>query len=131
MVGGCCFVAGILAPLLGGLLTVIEWIVGVAAHPWLHIAGTTLFVVGIPLILFAGFSLDWGEGGQTKRTHYPDGSQRGAAGLAQITICAFVLGVALLASPRFIPNRLSSTYPVPTRSIEATSLVCQSRAVEI
>jgi hypothetical protein len=61
--GICCFIAGLVAPVLGGLLAVIEWIVGRAAHPWLHVAGTALFVVGIPLILFAGFCLDWAERG--------------------------------------------------------------------
>lgn len=76
--GICCFVAGLVAPVLGGLLAVVEWIVGSAAHPWLHVVSTALFVVGIPLILFAGFCLDWAEREQKKSLHNPDHARRGA-----------------------------------------------------
>ena len=46
---------------MGGLLATVEWIAETSLHPWLHVASTTLFVIGIPLILFAGFCLDWAE----------------------------------------------------------------------
>ena len=75
--GICCFLAGVLAPLLGGLLTVIEWIVGTAVHPWIHVTSTALFIVAIPLILFAGFCLDWAEQGQKKSPHYSPTSTSG------------------------------------------------------
>jgi hypothetical protein len=74
--GVCCLLAGLLAPLLGSLLTVIEWIVGAPAHPWLHVAGTALFIVAIPLILFAGFCLDWAEQGQKKSAHNTPSTKR-------------------------------------------------------
>jgi hypothetical protein len=59
--GVCCFVAGILAALLGSVLTASGWIIGVQLHPWIHAGGTALLIVTIPLILFAGFCLDWSE----------------------------------------------------------------------
>ena len=59
--GICCFIAGLVAPIVGGLLTMVEWIVETTDHRWLHVASTGLFVIGIPLILFAGFCLDWAE----------------------------------------------------------------------
>jgi hypothetical protein len=61
-----CFIAGLVAPVLGGFLAMAEWIVESADHRWLHVASTALFIVGIPLILFAGFCLDWAERGQKK-----------------------------------------------------------------
>jgi hypothetical protein len=62
--GICCFVLGLVVPILGGLLTVIEWIASPTAHYWIHIVATALFISGIPLILFAGFFLDWAESEQ-------------------------------------------------------------------
>jgi nucleotide-binding universal stress UspA family protein len=47
---------------------------------WLHVVATTLLVVGIPLILFAGFCLDWAEakpqGPQSDRTSNKHGVLR-------------------------------------------------------
>lgn len=63
MVGFGCFVGGILAPLLGMLLLAVEWAGATTAH-WFHVSGTGLLIMGIPLILFAGFCLDWAEAGQ-------------------------------------------------------------------
>lgn len=59
--GVFCFLTGILAGLLGSVLTASGWIVGAELHPWIHAAGTALLIVTIPLILFAGFCLDWAE----------------------------------------------------------------------
>lgn len=63
--GVCCLVMGLVAPLLGGLLTGIEWLLGMGQHPWIHVASTSFFIVGIPLILLAGFCLDWAEKAQS------------------------------------------------------------------
>jgi hypothetical protein len=92
-VGIACFIAGLLTPLLGSLLTFIGWIVGAAIHPWIHIAATALFIVAIPLILFAGFCLDWAAQGQKRRDC--DETQRGSAAPAQIAIVGTILGAAL------------------------------------
>jgi hypothetical protein len=59
--GVCCFLGGIMAALMGSLLSVGEWIVGTPLHLRIHIASTVLFITAIPLILFAGFCLDWAE----------------------------------------------------------------------
>lgn len=55
------FVGGILAGLVGSVLTALTWIVGAVAHPWLRGIGTALFIVTIPLLIFAGYCLDWME----------------------------------------------------------------------
>jgi hypothetical protein len=70
--GVCCFVAGILAGLLGSVLTATGWIIGVPLHAWVHAAGTALLIVTIPLILFAGFCLDWAERGKEKSLEDPN-----------------------------------------------------------
>jgi len=59
--GALCFLGGLLAALMGCLLTAALWIIGADLHPWISDADTTLFAVAIPLILFAGFWLDWSE----------------------------------------------------------------------
>lgn len=99
--GAVCFVAGILSALMGSLLTASEWIVGGPVHPWIHAAGTALLILTIPLILFAGFCLDWAEKGQDKPLDDPKQTQRGAVALAQIAIIAIITGVALLAPAAF------------------------------
>ncbi|MDQ1728314.1 MAG: hypothetical protein QOD33_439 [Pyrinomonadaceae bacterium] len=95
--GACCFVAGIVAALLGSLLTASGWVLGAALHPWIHAAGTLFLIAAIPLILFAGFCLDWAERERGKADRDPPSAQRGAAALAQIAVIATILGVALLA----------------------------------
>ena len=77
--GLACFAAGILAPLLGMLLLAIEWVASGVDHPWLHFTSTTLLIVGIPLILFAGFWLDWAERGQRENRPNSNGTQRGVS----------------------------------------------------
>lgn len=77
MGGACFFVAGIVAPLLGSLLTASGWIFGADVHPWLHAAGTALFVIAIPLILVAGVCLDWAEREQEKPLHDREEVQEG------------------------------------------------------
>jgi sterol desaturase/sphingolipid hydroxylase (fatty acid hydroxylase superfamily) len=67
-VGVGCFIAGILAPVLGMFLLAVAWIAGAMFHPWLHVSGTVLLIAGIPLILFAGFCLDWAERSPISKT---------------------------------------------------------------
>jgi hypothetical protein len=57
----CCFAGGILAALLGSLLTASTWILGAELHPWVHGAGTALLIITIPLLIFAGYCMDWME----------------------------------------------------------------------
>jgi hypothetical protein len=57
----CCFGGGIVAGIVGGVLTAITWFIGAALHPWLHAAGTAFMIATIPLIIFSGYCLDWNE----------------------------------------------------------------------
>ena len=92
--GAFCFLAGISAPLLGLLLTTSGWVLGVAVHPWLHVAGTALFIVAIPLILFAGFCLDWAERQQERTTHDAAGPSPDAEALPKVAFVASLLGAS-------------------------------------
>jgi hypothetical protein len=96
MCGVGCFIAGILAPLLGMFLLAIEWLVGVVVHPSIHVAGTALLIAGIPLIVFAGFCLDWAEAGKKAASHDRARSQRGAASLLQIAAIMTLLTTLLI-----------------------------------
>ena len=72
-----CFGGGILAALLGSLLTAATWIVGAEAHPWVRGFGTGLLVVTIPLLIFAGYCMDWMEQNSQKRMkEFDHASQR-------------------------------------------------------
>jgi hypothetical protein len=55
------FVGGIMATLFGILINVIAWVLGTELHPWLRRISTALFVLTIPLLIFAGYCLDWME----------------------------------------------------------------------
>lgn len=56
-----CFGGGILAGLVGSLLTASTWIVGAEQHPCVRGLGTALLVAMIPLLILAGYLLDWME----------------------------------------------------------------------
>jgi hypothetical protein len=111
--GTICFLAGMVAALVGSLLTACAWIVGAQIHPWIHAAGTALLIAAIPLILFAGFCLDWAERGQEKVLHDPH--QRGSAVLAQVAIIATITGVALLAPAAL--HAQQTIFNVPTTDV--------------
>jgi len=59
--GVLCFLGGVLAASTGCLITASLWIIGGQWHPWMRVLDNALFAVAIPLILFAGFFLDWAE----------------------------------------------------------------------
>jgi hypothetical protein len=111
--GACCFGAGILAALVGSLLTASGWIAGSGLHPWIHSAGTALLIATIPLIIFAGFCLDWAERDQHKPL--TDDTQRGAARFAQLATFATTLGVALLAPAAL--HAQQTIFNVPTTDV--------------
>jgi protein-S-isoprenylcysteine O-methyltransferase Ste14 len=56
-----CFVGGLLAGVVGTLLSASAWILGAEQHPWVRGLGTALLVVTIPLLIFAGYFMDWME----------------------------------------------------------------------
>ena len=58
----CCFGGGIVAALIGSVLTAMTWFLGAQLHPWIHGTGTALLIATIPLLIFSGYCLDWSEG---------------------------------------------------------------------
>ena len=59
--GALSFLVGVVAAITGCVLIVSLWIFGAEIHPWLKVAGTILLVAVIPLVLLAGYFLDWSE----------------------------------------------------------------------
>ena len=57
----CCFAGGIGAALIGSLLTALTWILGAPLHPWVRGTGTGLLILTIPLLILAGYFMDWAE----------------------------------------------------------------------
>ena len=74
MAADLSFFGGILSALVGSALTAAGWIVG-AKHPAIRILGTTFLVLTIPLLIFAGYCLDWME--QKIKTHHSGNSRTG------------------------------------------------------
>ena len=57
---------GIIAALIGSVLTVSTWILGAAPHPWLRGLGTAFLILTIPLLIVSGYCLDWMERDRNK-----------------------------------------------------------------
>lgn len=73
---------GVLAGLLGALLTAACWFVADAgAHHLLSEIGTALFFMTIPLIIFGGYCMDWMEKDRSRQrsgaARYEDGDEDG------------------------------------------------------
>ncbi len=62
----CCFGGGIIAALIGSLLTASTSILGGETHPWVRGLGTALLIITIPLLIFSGYCMDWMERDQNK-----------------------------------------------------------------
>ena len=116
VVGGfVCLVAGFIAALVGCVITASAWFVGAALHPWLHALGTALLIAAIPLMLFAGFCLDWAENDEQKPLHHSERSQRGTAGLVQVVVSTTILVAALLAPDAL--HAQQTIFNVPTTDV--------------
>lgn len=68
---------GIFAAMSGAVFTVASWFVAnEGVRQWLSTAGTVLFLLTIPLIIFGGFCMDWAEKNKPRRgsrlTRYED-----------------------------------------------------------
>lgn len=111
-------VTGVLAALLGGLLTAGTWVFGVQPHPWLQSFGTGLLVSTIPLLLFAGCCLDWMEREPKKtvnaKSRTVDG-ERGAASWPHIASVAFAF-LLLCAAPIKLQAQ-QTIFNVPTTDV--------------
>ena len=53
-----CFAGGIVAGIVGSVLTSLSWIIGAEVHPWVRAVGTVLLILTIPLLILAGHCLD-------------------------------------------------------------------------
>jgi hypothetical protein len=52
-----CFAGSILSLALGFALTT-NWLLNAVRHPYLHSAGITLLIIGIPILILGGHCLD-------------------------------------------------------------------------
>ena len=94
----CGFAGGILAALVGSVLTVLTWILGGEVHPWVRWFGTGFLILTIPLLIFAGYCLDWME----QKSKNPSdatshGGEDGNTSVTQIWATAIFLGLVLFA----------------------------------
>jgi hypothetical protein len=103
-----CFVSGIGAALLGSVLTVVAWVQGAEAHPWLRGCGTAFLVLIIPLLILAGFYLDDMEraaNGSTAEKRRD--AQRGSAFVSLLGFVTLCFGLLLI-----VPAELRAQQPI-------------------
>lgn len=93
-----CFAGGIGAGLLGSLLTASTWILGAEVHPWIRGLGTALLILTIPLLILAGYCMDWAERAQKNlRPRTPRNEERGSASLCHAIAVAGLLTLVFIA----------------------------------
>jgi hypothetical protein len=111
-----CFVSGIGAALLGTVLTVVAWVQGAEAHPWLRGVGTAFLVLIIPLLILVGFYLDDMEQGANGRTlGKPRERERGSVFVLLLSVTTLLL-VLMLVAP--VELRAQQTiFNVPTTDV--------------
>ena len=112
----CCFAGGIGAALLGSVLTASTWILGAEAHPWVRGLGTALLILTIPLLIFAGYCMDWAEW-EPKKSQHPssENRERGSVPAYQVLLTAACLSSSLMAALEFHPHQRA--FDVPTTDI--------------
>lgn len=93
-----CFGGGILAGLVGSLLTASTWILGTEQHPWVRGLGTALLIATIPLLIFAGYCLDWIENEPKKPLDSTSHKgERGSSPVFQTLAAAIFFSVVVVA----------------------------------
>jgi hypothetical protein len=94
----CCFAGGMSAALSGSVLTASTWILGAEAHPWVRGLGTGLLILTIPLLILAGYCMDWAEQ-EPKKSRLPgsENGERGSVAAYQALIVAVFLTVVFMA----------------------------------
>jgi hypothetical protein len=112
----CCFGGGIGAALLGSVLTASTWILGAEAHPWVRGLGTALLIVTIPLLILAGYCMDWAER-ETKNSRLPgsENGERGSVSAHQALIVALFLTAVLIAPLEL--HAQQTVFNVPTTDV--------------
>lgn len=107
-----CFGGGIIAGIVGSVLTAVTWIVGAEQHPWIRGVGTALLVATIPLLIAAGYCLDWMERDSDSTAHK---RERGSVPVVQAFVGTIVFSVVVL-----LPLELraqQTIFNVPTTDI--------------
>jgi len=93
-----CFASGIGAALLGTVLSVVAWVQGEEAHPWLRGVGTAFLVLIIPLLILAGFYLDDMEQTDHRRAvERAREDERGSAFVSLLGLVTLCLSLLLMA----------------------------------
>jgi hypothetical protein len=113
----CCFVGGMSAALLGSALTASTWILGAEAHPWVRGFGTALLILTIPLLILAGYCMDWAEQKEPKdsRLAGSENGERGSVSAYQVLVVATFLIVGLIAP--FELRAQQTIFNVPTTDV--------------
>ena len=112
----CCFAGGMSAALLGSVLTASTWILGAEAHPWVRGLGTAFLILTIPLLILAGFCMDWAEqGSKESRLNEPDKGERGSVSASQALIVAVFVTVVLIAPVEI--HAQQTIFNVPTTDV--------------
>ena len=112
----CCFVGGISAALLGSMLTASTWILGAEAHPLVRGLGTALLILTIPLLILAGYCMDWAER-EPKKSHLPtsENGERGSIHVFQALVVALILTAVLMAPLEL--HAQQTVFNVPTTDV--------------
>lgn len=109
-----CLVFGIVAALLGSLLTLIAWMQGADAHPWLRGFGTAFLVLIIPLLILAGFYLDDMEQAANRKTfEKPKERERGSVFVSLLPVVALCFGLLLVAPVELRAQQTIFNVPTP------------------
>ncbi len=112
----CCFIGGMSAALLGSVLTASTWILGAEAHPWVRGLGTGLLILTIPLLILAGYCMDWAEQEPKKSPpQSPEQGERGSVSAYQALVVAIFLTVVLMASLEV--HAQQTIFNVPTTDV--------------
>jgi len=111
-----CFVSGIGAALLGSVLTASTWILGAEVHPWIRGLGTALLILTIPLLILAGYCMDWAEEEPNEsRLPTSEKGERGSVRVYQALVVAIFLFVVLMA--RLELHAQQTIFNVPTTDV--------------
>jgi hypothetical protein len=112
----CCFAGGIGAALLGSMLTASTWILGAEAHPLVRGLGTALLILTIPLLILAGYCMDWAER-EPKKSHPPtsENGERGSIHVFEALVVALILTAVLMAPLEL--HAQQTVFNVPTTDV--------------
>ncbi|HUS10169.1 MAG TPA: hypothetical protein VMZ30_06860 [Pyrinomonadaceae bacterium] len=116
MAAVCCFGGGIGAALLGSVLTASTWILGAEMHPWVRGLGTALLILTIPLLILAGYCMDWAEREPEKpRLPSSENGERGSVPVYQALVVGVFLTTVLIAPLEL--HAQQTVFNVPTTDV--------------